>query len=69
MRRLPERAGPVFAAALNPTVPLPLPLDPLVTVIQLDWLTAVQLHPDVVATENVEAPPPTGIDRLFGVTS
>jgi hypothetical protein len=36
MRILPDRAGPVFAAALNPTVPLPLPPDPLVTVIQLD---------------------------------
>jgi hypothetical protein len=36
MSRLPVRAGPVFAAAVKLTVPLPVPLDPLVTVIQPD---------------------------------
>ena len=34
MRSVPDRAGPVLAAAVKPTVPLPVPLAPLVTVIQ-----------------------------------
>jgi hypothetical protein len=65
---VPVREGPVFAAAVKPTVPFPFPLAPLVTVIQPASLTAVQLQPDVVATENVELPPPTSIERLVGVT-
>jgi hypothetical protein len=65
---VPERAEPVLAAALKPTVPLAVPLDPLVTVIQLVWLAADHAQPDVVATEKVELPPPTGIERLVGVT-
>jgi hypothetical protein len=36
MMIVPDREGPVLAAALKPTVPLPVPLDPLVTVIQPD---------------------------------
>jgi hypothetical protein len=35
---------------VNPTVPLPVPLLPLVTVIQLALLVAVQAHPLVVVT-------------------
>jgi hypothetical protein len=65
---VPVRDGPVFAAAVKPTVPLPLPLPPLVTVIQPTSLSAVHTQPEVVATEKVELPPPTGIARLVGVT-
>jgi hypothetical protein len=65
---VPVRAAPVFAAAENPTVPFPLPLAPLVTVIQPDSLSAVHAHPEVVATEKVELPPATGIERVAGVT-
>jgi hypothetical protein len=41
----------VFAATVNLTVPFPVPLAPLVTVIQLALLTAVQAHPDCVVTD------------------
>jgi hypothetical protein len=65
---VPERAEPVLAVALKLTVPLPVPFAPLVTVIQLVWLTAVHAHPAVVATANVESPPPAGIERPISVT-
>lgn len=68
MLRVPVRAGPVLAAAVKPTVPFPLPLAPLVIVIQPDPLSAVQAQLDVVATENVELPPATGTERVVGVT-
>jgi hypothetical protein len=43
----PLRLPPVlFAVTLNVTVPLPVPLAPLVTVIQLTLLTAVHVHPN-----------------------
>jgi hypothetical protein len=40
----------VFAATLNVTVPLPLLVEPVVSVIQLALLTAVQAQPDCVVT-------------------
>lgn len=44
---------PVFAAALYPTVPDPVPLAPLVMVTHVDPLEAVQLQFDVVVTVTV----------------
>ncbi len=49
------RAPPVFAATVKSTVPLPLPLEPLVKVIHWTSLTAVHVQPDVVVT--VTCPP------------
>jgi hypothetical protein len=65
---VPVRAGPVFAAAVKPTVPFPVPVAPLVIVIQPASLSAVHAQPEVVATENVELPPPIATERLVGVT-
>src|SRR5437870_990414 len=42
---VPVRGPPLFAETVRPTLPLPVPLDPALTVIQSDWLTAV--HPQV----------------------
>ena len=45
------RAGPVLAAAVSVTVPLPVPDAPVATVNQLgSLLAAVQLHPVVADT-------------------
>jgi hypothetical protein len=60
---VPLRAAPVFEATLNPTLPLPLPLAPLVIEIQASLLDAVhaQLLADAVtATDPV--PPLAPID-------
>lgn len=60
--RVPVRAdGFGLAAALKPTNPLPLPLAPLVTVIQLAFETAdhVQPEPAVTPTLPVVTPEPT----------
>ena len=56
----------LFAAALNATGPLPLPLAPLVTVSHDVLLTPVHAHPtgDVTAVEPV--PPPAGTEPLVG---
>jgi hypothetical protein len=50
---VPARAVPVFAATLKPTVPLPVPEAPLVTVIHGAPLTAVHAHAAVVVTVTV----------------
>lgn len=47
----------VFAAALNLTVPLPVPLDPLTTVAHPAPLVAVHPQPAVVVTATVPEPP------------
>lgn len=54
---VPFRAGPVVAAAVNWTSPLPLPLAPDVIVSHGTWLAAVQMHPGpaVTATFPVDA--------------
>ena len=59
---VPVRAGPVFAAMLKFTVPVPLPLA-VSPVIQELAVVAVQAHPAVVLTENDpdEAPAPTEV--------
>jgi hypothetical protein len=57
------RCAPVFGAALNATVPLPLPDAPLVSVSQLvSLLAALQPHPSAVRTSNVPVPPPARTD-------
>jgi hypothetical protein len=49
-----------LAATVYPTVPLPVPLLPLVTVIQLALLVAVHVQPpDVVTAVEDEAPAAT----------
>ena len=55
----------VFAATLKPADPLPLPLAPLVTVIQVLLLPADHAHPvdDVTLVEPV--PPVATTDKLF----
>jgi hypothetical protein len=47
----------VFAATVSATVPLPLPLAPLVTVIQGVLLAAVQAQPARLVTATLSASP------------
>jgi hypothetical protein len=47
----------VLAAAVNVTVPLPVPLDPAVTVTQLAPLAAVHAQPEIVVTATLPVPP------------
>ncbi len=47
----------LFAATLNVTVPLPDPLAPAVTMIQLTVLDADHAQPPVVVTVNEPVPP------------
>ena len=49
-----------LAAAVNPTLPLPLPVAPLVIVTHDAPLVPVQLHPAVVVTATVPVPPVAG---------
>jgi len=56
----------VFAAALNPVDPEPLPLAPLVTVTHDPPLTEVQPQPAVVVTATEPVPPAAGTDWLVG---
>ena len=53
-----DRAGPVFAATVNATVPFPLPLAPEVIVIQVSDFTLVQLQPAFAVTVTDVALPP-----------
>jgi hypothetical protein len=57
---VPERAGPVFAAAAKVTDPLPEPLPPDVIVSQGALLAAVQPHPLGAATLTLLLPPADG---------
>jgi hypothetical protein len=57
----------VFAAALNATEPVPLPVAPLVTVSQdVLLLTPVHSHPVAVVTVVEPVPPAATIDWLVG---
>jgi len=56
----------VFAATVNVTVPLPEPLAPPVTVIQLALLVAVQAHPVSAVIEMEPVPPAAGTDWEVG---
>jgi hypothetical protein len=58
MVNVPTRLAPaVFAATEYVTVPLPEPLAPDTTLIQLAVLTAVQAHPVSEVTFTVALPP------------
>ena len=57
---------PVFAAAVYPTVPEPMPLAPLVIVTHVPPPDAVQLQFDDVVTDTVPLPPEAGNDWLVG---
>ena len=48
--------SPGFLGNVKLTVPFPVPVDPLVIVIQLVLLTAVHEHPDCVVTETLPVP-------------
>ena len=54
MLMVPVRAAPGFAATLNATAPLPVPLAPARTVTQATLLLAVQVQP-LVDFSSVEA--------------
>ena len=56
----------VFAATLKPTLPLPLPFAPLVTVIQLALLAADQAQPGPAETVLDPVPPLAVNDPLVG---
>jgi hypothetical protein len=56
----------VFNAAVNLTLPEPLPVAPLVIVTHEAPLVAVQLHPAVVVTVTVPLPPDPASDWLVG---
>jgi hypothetical protein len=58
MVSVPVRSAPAFAATVNTTEPLPVPLEPAVIAIHDVWLVAAQLHPaDVVTLTGAPAPP------------
>jgi hypothetical protein len=54
---VPLREGPLLAATVYWTVPLPLPLAPVVIVIQASLLVAVQAQPLVTITLTEFVPP------------
>lgn len=67
MVNVPLRALALFAAMVNWTLPLPLPLAPEVTVIQAAPLVAVHAQPAAVVTATGNpAPPAAAIDWLVG---
>src|SRR4051794_8240960 len=55
---VPVLAAPVFAAAVNATVPFPVPDDPLVTVNHAAFATAVHAHVLAEAVTVTEPEPP-----------
>ena len=57
----------VFAATVNPTVPFPEPVAPLVIVIHATLLTAVHEHPVATVTALLPVPPDAASDWLVGV--
>src|SRR6187551_1998962 len=68
MVMVPVRAGPVFAATVKLTDPVPVPAAPAVIVIHDGaLLTAVHAHvPPAVTAIAVPAPPAAAIDSLVG---
>jgi len=65
---VPARAAPVFAAKVNATVPLPLPLDPAVTESHAALLVAVHAHPAAAVTEICgPVPAVAGAPKLVGL--
>jgi len=66
MVSVPVRAAPEFAATEYPTVPLPEPLAPLVTVSHDAFDVAVQAQPDPAVTETVPLVAPAAGLELAG---
>ena len=62
----PLRDGPVFGAAVNRTVPSPLPLDPDEIVTHATADVAVHAHPAAVWTLNDPCPPSSSMVVLAG---
>ena len=62
MVMVPDRAPPVFAAALNPIDPLPLPEAADVIVNHAAFDVAVHAHPFAAVIVTVPVPPLAGID-------
>ena len=56
----------VLDAAVNPTLPEPLPVAPLVIVTHDAPLDALQLHPAIVVTVTVPLPPLAASELLVG---
>jgi hypothetical protein len=67
MVMVPLRALAVFAAALNVTLPSPLPPAPAVIEIHEALLLAVHEHPLPADTPTVPVPPPAGAVPLIGL--
>lgn len=66
---VPVRVRPAaFAATLKPTLPVPLPVPPEVTVIHDALVTAVHAQPEVAVTVNELVPPSAPSDTLEGDT-
>src|SRR5688572_13374586 len=65
---VPSRAPPLFWATASRTAPLPVPLAPLATVIQLALLRVVQVQPSGAVTLNAASPPEAPTAREEGVT-
>jgi hypothetical protein len=59
---VPLRAGPAFAATLNPRVPLPVDDGTLVNAIQLAFDVAVHVHVGAVVTAMDPVAPPAGAE-------
>ena len=68
MVTVPVRAVPELAAMLSVTVPLPVPLLPLVMVIHGALLVAVQPQAAPVVTLTLAGPPPAGALKLVGLS-
>jgi len=66
MVSVPDRAGPVVAATVNCTSPLPLPFVLPLIVIQDSPLFAVQVHPSPAVTVTLPPPPPESMDWFCG---
>lgn len=65
---LPERDGPVVAAAANVTVPAPVPLDRPWMVIHESLDVALHSHSGFAAMLTVTVPPPAPTDVVVGCT-
>jgi hypothetical protein len=63
---VPVRAAPVLAAAVNATVPLPLPDAPLEIVIHAAFDVAIQAQPLFAVTPTLPLPPLASTDWLVG---
>ena len=63
---MPLRAAPLFAATVNATEPLPLPLVPLAIVIHDTFEDAVHAHPLLLVTVTVPLPPVASTDWVVG---